>query len=132
MDNHATADRREVAMKTILVVDDEEHIRLLYQDEFTDMGYRVTLAASGEEALAAIDRERPGLITLDVKMEGMDGIEALRKIKEVSKNTPVILCTAYNIYKHDFGSWASDAYIVKSSNLDELKAKVMELLPPGE
>ena len=115
-------------MKKILVVDDEENIRLLYRDEFTDMGYEVRAAGDGEEALEMIRGERPDLVTLDIKMEGPDGIETLRKIKEYDQNIIVVLCTAYNIYKRDFGSWCSDAYIVKSSDLKELKEKVAELL----
>lgn len=115
-------------MNKILVVDDEENIRLLYQDEFTEMGYEVLLAASGEKALEIINRDRPDLVTLDIRMAGLDGIETLRRIKEIDSKIHVILCTAYNTYKSDFGSWASDAYIVKSSNMDELKKKVRELL----
>lgn len=115
-------------MKKILVVDDEDNIRILYRDEFTEMGYKVLLAAGGEDALKIIKREKPDLVTLDIKMDGLDGIETLRRIKEVDKKIPVILCTAYNTYKSDFGTWASDAYIVKSSNMDELKNKVKELL----
>ncbi len=115
-------------MKRILVVDDEENIRLLYQDEFSEMGFDVLAAASGEEAVKLIKRKKPDLVTLDIKMEGMNGIETLRQIKEIDKDIKIILCTAYNIFKSDFGTWASDAYIVKSSNLEELKDKVRELL----
>ncbi len=115
-------------MKKILIVDDEENIRLLYQDEFVELGYAVRTASSGEEALVLIAQERPDLVTLDIKMAGQDGIETLRRIKEQDKSLPVILVTAYNVFKSDFGSWASDAYLVKSSNLDELKKKVRELI----
>lgn len=115
-------------MSKILVVDDEENIRLLYEDEFTEMGHEVLLASSGEEALAIIGREKPDLVTLDIRMAGPDGIETLRRIKNLDRNLPVILSSAYNVYKNDFGAWASDAYIIKSSDLDELKEKVRELL----
>ena len=116
-------------MKKILVVDDEENIRLLYEDEFTEMGYEVLAVASGEEALELIQRERPDLVTLDIRMEGQDGIETLRMIKEIDREIPVILCTAYNVFKSEFGAWCSDAYIVKSSDLKELREKIRELLP---
>jgi len=116
-------------MNKILVVDDEENIRLLYQDEFTEMGYHVLVATNGEEALELITREKPDLVTLDIKMGDQDGIETLRRIKEMNKGIQVILCTAYNVYKSDFGAWCSDAYIVKSSDLKELKEKIRELLP---
>jgi two-component system response regulator (stage 0 sporulation protein F) len=58
----------------------------------------------------------------------MDGIEVLRKIKERWIELPVILCSCYHHYKQDFGTWASDGYIVKSSDLSELKEMIREIL----
>ena len=115
-------------MKKILVVDDEENIRLLYQDEFTDLGYQVFLATNGNEALEVVKSEHPDLVILELKMDGPDGIDTLRKIKEIDKGLPVVLSTAYQNYKHDFASWACDAYIVKSSDLKELTTTVQDLL----
>ena len=115
-------------MKCIMVVDDEENIRFLYKEELIDEGYEVILASSGNEALELLKKNKPDLITLDIKMPGMDGIETLRRIKEIDKNMPVILCTAYGQYKQDFSSWASDDYVVKSADLNELKTKIKSLL----
>lgn len=115
-------------MKTILVVDDEEAIRLLFQEELTEAGYRVLVAKDGPEALAQLDRERPDCITLDIKMPGMDGIDLLRQIREHHRDLPIIICSAYGDFRRDFGAWASDAFITKSSDLSELKAKIQELL----
>ncbi len=112
----------------ILVVDDEEGIRLLYKEELVDEGYDVSLASSGEEALERLEEEVFNLVLLDIKMTGMDGIEVLRRIKEKWKGLPVVLCTAYHHYKQDFGTWASDAYVVKSSDLSELKNTVKDVL----
>ena len=114
--------------KTILVVDDEEHIRLLYKEEFEEDGYNVVLAASGEDALTKIGKETPDLITLDIKMPGMDGITLARKIKDLRTDVPIIFISAYEDYKHDFGTWASDAYFVKSANLSELKTLISTIL----
>lgn len=114
--------------KKILVVDDEDNIRLLYKEELEDEGYQVILAANAEEAMAKINQEHPDLITLDIKMPGMDGIEFLRTLKEENKNVPVILCSAYGSYKQDFRVWASDAYVVKSADLGELKLTIKEIL----
>ena len=114
--------------KRVLVVDDEEGIRLLYKEELEEEGCEVELAASGEEALKKLASGRVDLVLLDIKMPGMDGIEVLRKIKERWKELPVILCTAFPHYKQEFGTWASDAYIVKSSDLRELKEKVKDIL----
>lgn len=115
----------------ILIVDDEEGIRLLYKEELMDEGLDVHLAASGEEALDKLEKEKFDLMVLDIKMPGMDGIEVLRRVKEKWKNLPVILSTAYHHYKQEFGTWASDAYVVKSSDLKELKTTIKDILNTG-
>jgi two-component system response regulator (stage 0 sporulation protein F) len=115
-------------MKKILVVDDEANIRELYREEFEDMGYEVTAVADGAEALAAIDTAKFDLITLDMRMPDIDGIETLRKIKEKDVALPVIICTAYEEYKHDFGSWCSDAYVVKSADTSLLRETIKKIL----
>ncbi len=114
--------------KTILVVDDEENIRFLYKEELTDEGYEVMLAGNAEEALEKIGQQRPDLITVDIKMPGMDGLEFLQKLKEEEKEIPVILCSAYGSYKQDFRVWASDAYVVKSADMSELKGAIKDIL----
>jgi len=110
--------------KKILVVDDEESIHLLYKEEFEEEGYEVTSAINGEEALELFDKIEPDLVILDINMPGMDGIEVLRKMKEKRPDIPVILSSAYPEYKQDLASWASDDYIVKSFDLEELKESV--------
>ena len=115
-------------MKKILLVDDEESIHLLYREEFEEDGYEVHSALSGEEALEKLNIVAPDLVILDINMPGMNGIDVLRRMKEMQPNMPVILCSAYQEFKQDLASWASDAYIVKSANLDELKAAVHNLL----
>lgn len=116
------------AMKKILVVDDEENIRLLYKEELEDDGYRVRIAASANEAMLRIQEEVPDVITLDIKMPGVDGLEFMRILKEEKKDIPVILCSAYGKYKQDFRVWASNAYVVKSADLSELKMTIKQIL----
>ena len=113
---------------TILVVDDEENIRWLYKEELEEEGYSVAAAASGEEALRMVPEIKPDLVVMDIKMPGISGVDALIKIKEIDKNIPVILCSAYGEYKQDFSTWASDAYVVKAASLDELKKAIREVL----
>lgn len=115
-------------MKKILLVDDEDSIHLLYREELEDEGYEVHSALSGEEALAQLKIIVPDLVILDINMPGINGIDVLRQIKEMNSSLPVILSSAYQEFKQDLATWASDEYIVKSSNLDELKAAVKKHL----
>jgi DNA-binding response OmpR family regulator len=115
-------------MKKILLVDDEDSIHLLYREELEEEGYEVHSALSGEEALAQLKIIAPDLVILDINMPGINGIDVLRQIKEMNPSLPVILSSAYQEFKQDLATWASDEYIVKSSNLDELKAAVKKHL----
>lgn len=112
----------------ILVVDDEESIHILYREELEEEGYEVKSVLTGKDALKSFDEDLPDLVILDINMPEMDGIEVLRQMKQKRPQVPVILSSAYPEYKQDLGSWASDDYIVKSFNLDELKASVKKHL----
>lgn len=116
-------------MNSILLVDDEDSIHLLYREELEEEGYTVHSAFTGFEALSKLEQIQADLVILDINMPSMNGLEALRRIKEINPAIPVILCSAYQEFKQDLSSWASDEYLVKSANLDELKAAVKRLLP---
>jgi len=116
-------------MKTILVVDDEEHICLLYEEEFKDEGYNVLTASNGREALEIVAQHDLDLVLLDIKMPEMDGTEFLRHIRQFNTAIPIIISTAYGDYvQQDFSVWLSDDYTVKTGDLSELKAKVKEII----
>jgi DNA-binding NtrC family response regulator len=115
-------------MTKLLVVDDERNIRRLYESELKREGYDVETAESAEDALELIEKSPPDLVVLDIRLEGMDGIDCLRTIMEKRRDLPVILNSAYSTYKQDFASWMADAYVVKSADLTELKQKVREVL----
>jgi DNA-binding NtrC family response regulator len=61
-------------------------------------------------------------------MKGESGLQLLQKIVREKTDLPVILCTAFSCYKDDFSSWLADAYVVKSSDLTELKSEVRRIL----
>jgi two-component system, response regulator, stage 0 sporulation protein F len=115
-------------MKTILVVDDDEAIRTLLQEELEEDGYKVLIATNARDALKLVASEALDLVILDIRMPGMDGLEALPRILGIKEGLPVIMNTAYSQYQDSFMSWAADAYVVKSSDLTELKEKVKELI----
>jgi CheY-like chemotaxis protein len=114
-------------MKTILVVDDEQSIRFLYNEELEEDGYQVSVATTGEEALKMLHKQIPDLIILDIKMPGMNWIEVMRKVKNEKGDIPIILCSAYGQYKQGFRVWASDAYVVKSADLRDLRLTIKEI-----
>lgn len=117
-----------MANEKILIVDNEENIRFLYEQELMEEGYQTLLACDGKECLEKIETELPDLIILDIRMPKMDGLEAIGKIIELRKNIPIIINTAYSTYKDDFMSWAADAYVVKSHDLESLKSTIKEIL----
>ncbi len=111
----------------ILIVDDDLHIQRLYKEEFEDEGYEVVVASNGQEAMEMFDKENPDIVTLDILLPDVDGIRILRQMKEKNPKVPVIMSTAYD-YRDDFAVWASEAYIVKSSDLEELKSMIKKLV----
>lgn len=111
-------------MPKIMVVDDEEHIRLLYSEELKEAGYEVVTVESGHKLLDRIAEEQPDLVILDIKMMDYDGLDLLQDIRAQYYDLPVILSTAYDTFKEDMKSLAADYYVVKSFDLTELKKKI--------
>jgi DNA-binding response OmpR family regulator len=112
----------------ILVADDEENLRILYKSELQAEGYEVLLAENARQAIDTARKEDLDLVVLDIRMPGMDGVETLQKILAQKRTLPVILNTAYSSYRDNYLTWAADAYVVKSADLGELKAKIREVL----
>jgi two-component system response regulator (stage 0 sporulation protein F) len=119
-------------MEKIMVVDDEEHIRLLYSEELGEEDYEVVTQDSGYELMERIEDEQPDLIVLDIKLVDHDGLELLQDIRNKYYQMPVILCTAYDSFKDDLKSVAADYYVLKSFDLSELKAKIRMALEAAQ
>jgi len=115
-------------MNTILIVDDDRNLRRLYQAELEAEGYRVVLAGDGDEAAKCVARELPDLIVMDIRMPQKDGLDAMAQILLDHGRVPIILNTAYSSYQDDFFTWAADAYIIKSADLNPLKNTIREIL----
>ena len=111
-------------MSRILIIDDDEAIRMVYAEELTQDGYEV-ISTSDCSALPTIITEyRPDVILLDIRMGQYDGLEVLQDIRKAFYNLPVILCTAYSTFKYDLKSVAADYYVVKSVDLEDLKLAI--------
>ncbi len=115
-------------MTTILLVEDDKNQRLLYEQELRFEGYRIRTAIDGKDALKKVKEQPPDIIIMDICMPEMGGIEAMGRIISKHKGIPIIINTAYSSYKDNYMSWIADAYIVKSSDLTELKNKIKKLL----
>jgi DNA-binding NtrC family response regulator len=115
--------------KKILVVDDESHIRMLYQEELQADGYEVALSDGREPILQVIDREKPHIVVLDIKLEGVgSGLDVLQAIRAVNSTLPVILSSAFESFQNDLKAIAADAYCVKSIDLTNLKETIRSVL----
>lgn len=113
---------------TVLVVDDEANIRKLLEKELDEEGYQVLSAPDGEKAVELVKGNGIDLVVLDIRMEGQSGIETLRQLILEKKTLPVVLHTGYAQYKMDFSTWMASAYVMKSSDLSELKETIRGLL----
>jgi two-component system response regulator (stage 0 sporulation protein F) len=113
---------------SILVVEDNENLRELYEQELTEDGYTVLLAGSGDEAMKIVAGQKPDLIVMDVAMPGKDGIQTMHEILALRRVIPIILNTAFPHYRDKYEAWPANAYLLKSGDLTELKAKIQEML----
>lgn len=119
-------------MHTLLLVEDDANLRLLYTQALIEEGYRVLTTANSVDALALLETETPEIAVIDLVMPGMDGIELLGRLVDQAPHLRVIINTAYPVYQRNYLTWSADAYIVKSSDLTELKTTIRRLLQePG-
>ncbi len=119
-------------MEKILILDDDEAIRTLYAAELKDEGYEVIPLGDASRLLQLVEQKRPDLILLDIKLGEYDGLDMLQNMRNFNYNMPIILCSSYPIFKYDLRSIAADYYVVKSSNLEELKLIIKIALKGGE
>src|SRR5574340_170162 len=114
----------------ILVVDDEEGARELFNTILTDEGYEVALAVDGEEALTRMKGDAYDLVVTDIKMPGMDGLQLLQELRKVGSTADVIMVTAYGEVESYLKAMSLGAaeYINKPIRIKELKRIVHKVL----
>jgi two-component system cell cycle response regulator DivK len=120
-------------MKRILVVEDQEDNRQILRDLLTKNGYEIVEAVNGEEALLAVEEQRPDLIVMDIQLPILDGYEATRRIKANPelRSIPIIVVTSYALSGDEAKAREAgcDAYVTKPYSPRQLLAKIKEYLP---
>ena len=118
--------------KRILVVEDQPDNRQIIRDMLAGTGYEITEAENGEEALAAIAKQRPDLILMDIQLPVMDGYAATRRIKTdpALKSIPVIAVTSYALSGEEKKAREAgcDDYVPKPYSPRQLLAKIRQYL----
>lgn len=114
----------------ILVVDDDQSMRLALSESLESCGYNIAAAENGSEALSLFRNGKFELVVTDMKMPGMTGIELLRSVKELAPEIPVILITAYGTVGTAVEAMKEGAaeFIMKPFSLDDLEAVVKHVL----
>lgn len=112
--------------KKVLIVDDQNGIRVLLVEVFSVEGYQTFQASNGKLALEIVRRESPDLVLLDMKIPGMDGLDILKHIKQIDPSIKVIMMTAYG--ELDMIKEATDLgaimHFTKPFDIDELRIAV--------
>ncbi|GAB6928101.1 sporulation initiation phosphotransferase Spo0F [Paenibacillus sp. JCM 10914] len=110
----------------VLIVDDQNGIRILLVEVFSSEGYETFQAANGKAALEIVKLHVPDLVLLDMKIPGMDGLEILKHIKQMNPEIKVIMMTAYG--ELDMIKEATDLgalmHFTKPFDIDEMRQAV--------
>ncbi|NLD38964.1 MAG: response regulator [Desulfatiglans sp.] len=112
----------------IMIVDDEEHIRMLYAEELEDEGYIVVTVSTGFNIVKKIEIEYPDIVVIDIQLRDYNGLDLLQAIKNRFEDIPVGICSAYDTFREDMKSTAADFYVLKSHDLEELKNNIASSL----
>ena len=114
----------------ILVVDDEKNVRVLFERILAKEGYEVECAASGSEAIDKLANNSFDLVVTDLKMEGIDGLDLIRKGKKTNQAIPFILISGYGTAQTavSAGQEGADVYLMKPIDMKDLKLAVKRAL----
>lgn len=114
----------------ILIVDDDQAMRLALSESLESCGYDTVMAENGSVALNLFDKSKFNLVVTDMKMPGMTGIEVLQGVKKLSPHMPVILITAYGTVNTAVEAMKEGAaeFIMKPFSLDDLEAVIKNVL----
>jgi DNA-binding response OmpR family regulator len=118
-------------MAKLLLVEDEPAHFALYKRFLAEDGYEIMGAQCGEEAITMAKRFCPSVVVLDLVLPDMDGTEAISRLLSECGRPKIVINTGYESFRYNFRCWGADAFVVKSSDPSELRAKVKQVLGPS-
>jgi len=113
---------KQKVAKTVLIVDDDEMIQNYFERALQE--YTVIKTSSGEEALKIVEKDKPDLVLLDIRMPGIDGVETLKRIKQIDSRIPVIMLSAHGTLQTNLEAARLGAYtsLAKPFDANEMKS----------
>lgn len=108
-------------MSRILMIEDEADLRLLYRLLLEEEGFEIIDAGSATEALQALTGQKIDAVVLDLALPDTDGLQLMSAILAQQPHLPIVINTAYQYRSEDFHCWGAEAFVVKSSDISELK-----------
>ena len=119
------------ALAKLLLVEDEPAHFALYKRFLAEDGHEIVGAQCGEEAISMAKRFCPSVVVLDLMLPDMDGTEAISRLLCECGQPKIVINTGYESFRYNFKCWGADAFVVKSSDPSELRAKVRQVLKPA-
>jgi DNA-binding NtrC family response regulator len=116
-------------MARVLLIEDEANLRLLYRNELEIEGYEVSDVGTGADALKVLEYEKIDAVILDLRLPDCHGLQLLNDMICRQRDLPVVINTAYDQFRDDFHSWGAEAFVVKTSDLSELKDVLSRAIP---
>ena len=120
-------------MSTILIIDDDDQLRISFERLLNEEGYAVRTAASGEAGIRMIDDAIPDLVLLDVRLPGLNGLEAFKQIHRIESKLPVIIMTAFGTTETAIEATKMGAfdYVIKPFDVPQMLATIRQALEAG-
>ncbi len=115
-------------MARIMLLEDEQYLRRLYMDELVGEGHQIIPVSRGSEALRILVQMPIDLVIIDLIIPDGDGLDYLQKMLALCPGLKVVINTAYPEFKRDFRCWCAEKFVIKSSDLTELKKSITTLL----
>jgi DNA-binding NtrC family response regulator len=120
-------------VSTILIIDDDDQLRISFERLLNEEGYAVRTAASGEAGIRMIDDAIPDLVLLDVRLPGINGLEAFKQIHRIESKLPVIIMTAFGTTETAIEATKMGAfdYVIKPFDVPQMLSTIRQALEAG-